>query len=239
MPSKIDDASNVQFLYACLESATPNRIDYGKVAKKFGIQTPAARMRFHRLREGKGGKPTAKVSKTKLIASRRKQGSAKKLSKEGLETNWKGMNDDEDDDDEEIDVGKKEGRGGSLKKEEDESDGENAWKNLPEAVLTQPSGEVQTQVYGMGDYDQAATIPQQMAPTHHDHGQLQPQTQLVGVATDIVKNENGFSTLLEGYAHPSAYVAMPQTAYGHNVPDNDLSIYQPEQNPQFHEDQDQ
>jgi hypothetical protein len=146
------------------------------------------------------------------------------------------MNDD--DDDEEIAVGKKEGRGGSLKKEEDESDDENAWKKLPEAVL-QPSDEVQTQVYGMGDYDQAATMPPQMAPTHHDHGQLQPQTQLVGVATDIVKNDNGFSTVLEDFAHPSTYVAMPQTAYDHNVPDDDLSIYQPEQHPQFHEDQDQ
>jgi hypothetical protein len=173
MPFKIDDASNVQFLYACLESATPNRIDYGEVAKKFGIQTPAARMRFHRLREGMGGKPTAKVSRAKSIAaSRRKQGDAKKPSKEGLETNWKGMNDD--DDDEEIAVGKKEGRGGSLKKEEDEGNDENAWKMLPEAVLAQPCAGVQSQVYGMGDYDQA--------------GQLQPQAQLAGVVTDIVKN---------------------------------------------------
>jgi hypothetical protein len=237
MPSKIDDASNVQFLYACLESATPNRIDYGKVAKKFGIQTPAARMRFHRLREGMGGKPAAKVSKAKLIASRRKQGSAKKPSKEGLETNWKGMNDD--DDDEEIAVGKKEGRGGSLKKEEGENDGENAWKMLPEAVLSQPSGEVQTQAYGMGDYDQAATMPPQMAPTHHDHVQLQPQAQLSGVATDTVKNENGFSTLLEGFAHPSEYVAIPQTAYHHTIPVHQLSNYQFEQHAQFHQDQDQ
>jgi hypothetical protein len=238
MPSKIDDASNVKFLYACLESATPNRIDYGKVAKKFGIQTPAARMRFHRLREGMGGKPAAKVSKAKLIASRRKQGSAKKLSKEGLETNWKGMNDD-DDDDEEIAVGKKEGRGGSLKKEEDESDSENAWKNLPEADLSQPSGEVEKLVYGMEDYGQAATMPQQMAPTHHDHCQLQPQVQLPGVATDTVKNDNGFSTLLEGFANPSAYVAMPQTAYDHNVPADHVSNYQSEPHPQFHKDQDQ
>jgi hypothetical protein len=237
MPSKIDDASNVQFLYACLESATPNRIDYGKVAKKFGIQTPAARMRFHRLREGMGGKPTAKVSKAKLIASRRKQGSGKKLSKEGLETNWKGM--DDDDDDEEIAVGKKEGRGGSLKKEEDEGDDENAWKNLPEAVLSQPSGEVQTQVYGMGDCDQAATIPPQMAPTHHDHGQPQPPAQLAGVATDIAENENGFSTLLEDFAHPSAYVALPQAAYDNNVPADHMSNYQFEPHTQFHEDQDQ
>jgi hypothetical protein len=237
MPSKTDDASNVQFLYACLESASPNRINYGKVAKKFGIQTPAARMRFHRLREGMGGKPTAKVSKAKLIASRRKQGSAKKLSKEGLETNWKGMNDD--DDDEEIAVGKKEGRGGSLKKEEDESDGENAWKTLPEAVLPQPSAGVQTQVYGMDDYDQVATMPPQMAPTHHDHGHLQPQARLPGVATDIVKNENGFSTLLDGFAHPSTYVAMPQTAYDHNIPAEHLSNDQSEQNIQAHEDQNQ
>jgi hypothetical protein len=237
MPSKIDDASNVQFLYACLESASPNRINYGKVAKKFGIQTPAARMRFHRLREGMGGKPTAKVSKAKLIASRRKQGGAKKPSKEGLETNWKGMNDD--DDDEEIAVGKKEGRGSSLKKEDDESDGEKAWKMLPEAVLSQPSGEVQTQVYAMGDYDQATTMPLQMAPTHHDNGRLQPQAQLPGVAADIVKNENGFSTLLEGFAHPSAYEAMPQTAYHQTVPVDYLSEYQAEPHPQFQQDQDQ
>jgi hypothetical protein len=55
MPSKLDDTSNLNFLYACPESAQPSRIDYLEVAKKFGIQTPAARIRLHRLREEPDG----------------------------------------------------------------------------------------------------------------------------------------------------------------------------------------
>lgn len=176
MPSKIDDFSNVLFLYACLESASPNRIDYAEVAKKFNIQTPAARMRLHRLRNDLGGKPTANVSKIKLaVASRRKQGKGKKTAKEGLETEWRGMDDDDDDedDDEELVVGKAEDYTGEMKKEEEEVDDRNAWKLLPEAVVGVASADVHAQVYG--GYDQTATMLPPTAPAYQDSPQSRPQ----------------------------------------------------------------
>lgn len=134
MPSKLDDTSNMHFLFACLEASSPNRIDFQKVAKKFGIQVPAARMRLHRLREALEGKQGNKVAKTKPSAkNRRKQGNEKKTGKkEGLETDWKGMEDD--DDDEEPVVRKSEDQTGELKKEEND-DNDNAWKLLPEATI--------------------------------------------------------------------------------------------------------
>jgi hypothetical protein len=146
MPSKLDDSSNLQFLYVCLESGPQKRIDFQEVAKEFGLSVPAARMRWRRLQISLGGdKQDSKVTKPKSTAlSRKAKRIGKKSSaKKGLEVNWKGA-EDGDDDEEEITGGKVERRhGGKLKKEE--SNDEQAWKTLPEAVIPGTSGEVQIQ----------------------------------------------------------------------------------------------
>lgn len=122
MPSKIDDASNLRFLHACLQASDYTRIDYAKVAAQFGIQGPAARMRFARLRDSLGGKPKArKRNDTENGAPR------KRKCKEGVEY----VVPKDNDDDEELPVGKMEREGdgdvamGSVRiKREDEEDEE-------------------------------------------------------------------------------------------------------------------
>lgn len=217
MPSKIDDFSNVQFLYACLESASPNRIDYAEVAKKFNIQTPAARMRLHRLRNDLGGKPTAKVSKAKSVAaSRCRLGKGKKTAKEGLETEWRGMDDGDDDEEIAVAVGKVEGCDEEVKKEEEDGEGGNAWKKLPEAVVGGSSG-VQAQIYGA--YDQVAMVPPPIAPAYQTTGQSQSQVSFRGEAVPgTIKREDDFFDLLKEYAQASSEVAIPQTAYDEVFP---------------------
>ena len=135
MPSKLDDSSNLQFLYVCLESGPQKRIDFQEVAKEFGLSVPAARMRWRRLQISLGGdKQDSKVTKPKSAALNRKtkRVGKKRGVKEGLEVNWKGAKDgdNDDDDEEEVTGGKVERRRGSkLKKEE--SDDEEV-EELPE-----------------------------------------------------------------------------------------------------------
>lgn len=97
MPSKIDDASNLRFLHACLQASDYHRIDYGRVAEKFGIQAPAARMRFTRLRDSLGGGP--KKRKRADTEDGAPTTARKRVQKEGVEY---GAPKGDDDDDEEL-----------------------------------------------------------------------------------------------------------------------------------------
>ena len=117
MPSKLDDASNLRFLYACLQTCDFPAIDYHRVAKLFGIQAPAARMRLRRLRDSLEGKEGGSKAPKKQMArdGRRRPRSGKKFgAKEGYEKHWNVIEDD-DDDDEDIPLGslKSGGRGSS------------------------------------------------------------------------------------------------------------------------------
>jgi len=137
MPFKLDDASNLRFLYACLQTCDFPAIDYHKVAKQFGIQAPAARMRLRRLRdcleEREGG---SKMSKKQTMGDgRRGPRMGKKTgAKEGYEKHWNVVEDD-DDDDEDIPLGNLKSRsresGDGLKKEGREA--KEDWRLLPES----------------------------------------------------------------------------------------------------------
>jgi hypothetical protein len=137
MPSKLNDASNLRFLYACLQTCDFPQIDYHKVAKQFGIQAPAARMRLRRLRDSLEGKEGgSKVSRKQMAGDGRgrPRGGKKPHAKEGYEENCRG-HDDDDDDDEDVPLGslksKGRGNGDGLKKEDREEETED-WKLLPE-----------------------------------------------------------------------------------------------------------
>lgn len=122
MPAKLDASENLRFLYACFQSAEPNRVDYGEVGRQFGIQSAAARMRLLRLREQLVGKQETKHRKRRSSPGNggKQRNHKNSRTKEGLETDWNGMPDDEDD--EEIIVA------GSMKK--DESNDEKNWKPI-------------------------------------------------------------------------------------------------------------
>ena len=202
MPSKLDDTSNLHFLYACLESGQPKRVDFQQVAKEFGLSVPAARMRYRRLQAGLGGKQGDRVSKPKSAAVNRKaQRSGKKSgAKEGLEMKWKGAEDGDDDDDEEITAGKIEGDGGKMKKEE--SDDDYVWKALPEAVPSSTPVEAQAQ---------ATVLSPPSAPLHRDSVQVQPQMLFHNTPRPATNpTEGSFLRSSGGYVHTSAHVAMPQ-----------------------------
>ena len=101
MPSKLDDASNLRFLYACLQTCDFPAIDYHRVAKQFGIQAPAARMRLRRLRDSLEGKEGGSKAPKKQMARdgrRRPRGGKKFGAKEGYEKHWNVIEDDDDDD---------------------------------------------------------------------------------------------------------------------------------------------
>jgi hypothetical protein len=220
MPSKLDDSSNLQFLYVCLESGPQKRIDFQEVAKEFGLSVPAARMRWRRLQISLGGdKQDSKVTKPKSTALSRKAKriGKKSFAKEGLEVNWKGA-EDGDDDEEEITGGKVERRhGGKLKKEE--SNDEQAWKTLPEAVIPGTSGEVQIQ---------ETMLSPPVAAMYQDPLEAQPPTLLhhasLQVPHTVSFEENGdFLLSLDAHVYSSAHVALPQTQDGQAFSEN----YQP------------
>lgn len=234
MPSKLDDTSSMHFLYACLEATHPSRVDFQKVAKKFNIRVPAARMRLRRLQEALDGKQNSRVSKTRsTVPNRGKQrGEKKTAKKEGLETNWKGMeedDDDDDDDDEEMLVRKSEDLSGKLRKEENDDD--NAWKLLPEAALPGAFTDVQTLESAVSHHGHALSHyghAEPMLPLDPMMQQNVAQTQaqmLLDHApnVDLTKREAG--QLPPAYTYSSAYNTMPQAYYNqahspNSQPDN-------------------
>lgn len=199
MPSKIDDASQLAFLTACMQSVDTNKVDYQKVADEFGIQSAAARMRYKRLKEAMSDKlgGSGKVQKGRVTKSghQKKQSGKKTGKKEGYEPKWKGMEDD-DDDDEEIALSKI--AGGKLKKEESEI-GED-WKMLPEANASYPVTGLEQQAYGF-EHNASMMMPTSL-PTYQMPQQMQPQMP-------------SFTTPMQ-YAYPSPYVALPHTPYYHS-----------------------
>jgi len=226
MPSKLDDSSNLQFLYVCLESGPQKRIDFQEVAKEFGLSVPAARMRWRRLQISLGGdKQDGKVTKPKSAALNRKtKRVGKKIGvKEGLEVNWKGAKDDDndDDDEEEITGGKVERRRGSkLKKEE--SDDDQAWKTLPEVVYPSTSRE---------ENSQATMLSPPIAPMHQDSQEAQPLTLLhqapLPVPNTVSFEENGeFLLPLDAHVYSSAHVALPQAQDGQAFSENPYYLQQ-------------
>jgi hypothetical protein len=135
--------------------------------------------------------------------------------KEGLEMNWKGGKDsgNDDDDEEEIAGGKVERRrNGNLKKEEGDDD--QAWKMLPEAVVSSTSGEI----LGTSgeDHSQSAMLPPPVPALYQDAPEAQPQTLLDHVPLPVpstVSFEDSGNFLLpsNGNTYSSAHVALPQT----------------------------
>lgn len=228
MPSKLDDSSNLQFLYVCLESGPQKRIDFQEVAKEFGLSVPAARMRWRRLQISLGGdKQDSKVTKPKSAAQNRKtkRVGKKRGVKEGLEVNWKGAKDGENDDDDEEEVtgGKVERRRGSKLKEE-ESDDDQAWKTLPEATCVYPttSGE---------EHPQATMLPPPFAPMHQDSEEAQSQTLLHHPSLPVpntvsFEDSNNFLLSPEGNTYSSAHVALPQPQDGQAFSENPYYLHQ-------------
>ena len=208
MPSKLDDASNLRFLYACLQTCDFPAIDYHRVAKQFGIQAPAARMRLRRLRDSLEGKEGGSKAPKKQMARdgrRRPRGGKKFGAKEGYEKHWNVIEDD-DDDDEDIPLGslKSGGRGSSdgLKKE-DRAVVED-WKMLPEsspflrpdvpAVPAAPMYEVGA--FEAADAKMPPPVPSSVCQMAF---QVQPQIPLYNMA--------------DPHMYPSAQVPLPRTPY--------------------------
>jgi len=220
MPSKLDDASNLRFLYACLQTCDFPAIDYHKVAKQFGIQAPAARMRLRRLRDSLEGKEGgSKVSKKHMAGDgrRRPRGGKKSSAKEGYEKHWNVI-DDEDEDDEDIPLGSLKsgdcGSGDGLKKEGRE--GSKDWKMLPESSPFLQPAAPEAQMYEVGAFEAAdAKTP----PARQMAFQVQPQMPLYNMA--------------DPYMYPSAQVALPRAPYYKTS----FSGHQPEykQHPQQYE----
>lgn len=119
MPSKLDDSENLRFLHACLHCSDYSRIDYARVAGRFGIQAPAARMRFARLNAALGGK--TKAPRRRRDGGQR-DGGKEKREKEGLEL---GIPREDEDDDENIVVANvKREDGGMIVRVKHEDDGD-------------------------------------------------------------------------------------------------------------------
>jgi hypothetical protein len=204
MPSKLDDASNLRFLYACLQTCDFPAIDYHKVAKQFGIQAPAARMRLRRLRDSLEGKEGgSKVSK-KGDGRLKPRGGKKIHTKEGYEKKWNGHDDDDDDDDDDEDtplVSLKSGDRGSdagLKKEDREETDD--WKTLPESRPLLRPAVPQAQMYEASAFEPAdAKMPPSASPVRQMTLQVQPQMAMYNMA--------------EPYRFPSVHVALPQMPY--------------------------
>lgn len=207
MPSKLNDASNLRFLYACLQTCDFPQIDYHKVAKQFGIQAPAARMRLRRLRDSLEGKEGgSRVSKKQMAGDGhgRPRGGKKPHAKEGYEKNCRGHDDDDDDDDEDVPLGslKSKGRvsGDGLKKEDREETED--WKMLPESRPVLRPAVPEAQMYEMRAFEPAdAKMPPAASPVRQITLQVQPQMPVYNMA--------------EPYMFPSAHVALPQMTYYH------------------------
>lgn len=204
------------------------RIDFQAVAKEFGLSVPAARMRLRRLDDALGVTQSGKVSKPESATmGRRTQRNGKtKAGKEGLETKWKGAEDEGDDDDddvEEVAVGKKEGHGGKVKKEESADD--HAWKMLPEPSASGSSLGEDMPSYDMGAYEQAATMPP--PPTAANENCLQAQSQMPlhpAMVQNYMEGEDRSVRSLEGYTYSTAHVALPQ-AIDHYTSPASYQIY--------------
>ena len=217
MPSKLDDASNLRFLYACLQTCDFPAIDYHRVAKQFGIQAPAARMRLRRLRDSLEGKEGGSKAPKKQMARdgrRRPRGGKKTGAKEGYEKHWNVIEDD-DDDDEDIPLGslKSGGRGSSdgLKKE-DRAVVED-WKMLPESSPFLRPAVPAAPMYEVGAFEEAdAKMPPPVGSSVRQMAsQVQPQMPLYNMT--------------DPYMYPSAQVALPRTPYYQTS----FSGHQPEQ----------
>jgi len=216
MPSKLDDASNLHFLYACLQTCDFPAIDYHKVAKQFGIQAPAARMRLRRLRDSlEGREGSSKVAKKQVAGDGRQgrpRGGKKTSAKEGYEKHWSVIEDDDDDDDDEDvplgslkfrDRGSGDGDGG-FKNEHRERNHD--WKTLPESspFLPTTAAAPEARMYDMGAFGRppadAKMLPPGASPVRQMVSQAQPQTPMYD--------------LTEPYMyHSSQHVALPQTPY--------------------------
>jgi hypothetical protein len=217
MPSKLDDASNLRFLYACLQTCDFPAIDYHRVAKQFGIQAPAARMRLRRLRDSLEGKEGGSKAPKKQMARdgrRRPRGGKKTGAKEGYEKHWNVIEDD-DDDDEDIPLGslKSGGRCSSdgLKKE-DRAVVED-WKMLPESSPFLRPAVPAAPMYEVGAFEEAdAKMPPPVGSSVRQMAfQVQPQMPLYNMT--------------DPYMYPSAQVALPRTPYYQTS----FSGHQPEQ----------
>jgi hypothetical protein len=210
MPSKLDDASKLRFLYACLQTCDFPQIDYHKVAKQFGIQAPAARMRLRRLRDSLEGKEGgSKVSKKQMAGDGRPRprGGKKINAKEGYEKNWNGHKDDDDDDDEDVPLeslkSRGRGNGDGLKKEDREEETED-WKMLPESRPVLRPAVPEAQMYEMRAFEPAdAKMPPAASPVRQMTLQVQPQMPMP------------MYNMAEPYMFPSAHVALPQMPYYH------------------------
>jgi hypothetical protein len=235
MPSKLDDTSSLHFLYACLESGQPKRIDIQEVAKEFGLSVPAARMRYRRLQSSLGDKQNdnARVTKPKSDAVIRKAQriGKKKSEKEGLEMKWRGAEDGDDgndDDEEDVAVGKVEDRAGGKTKKEETVYEEAAWKTLPETIVTGSSN-----VEGQA---QATILPPPYVSPYLGSLQAQPQATLrhTPVPT-LVEGQGDFLDAPDGYVYSSTHVAMPKTVDDQaNAAEYQSGSLQYEPDQQFH-----
>jgi hypothetical protein len=200
MPSKLDDASNLRFLYACLKTCDFPAIDYHRVAKQFGIQTPAARMRLRRLRDSLEGKDGgSKVPKKQMARDgrRRLRGGKKTGAKEGYEKHWNVIEDDNDDE-EDIPLGslKSRGRGSGDGPKKEGHGGSEDWKMLPESMPFLHPTVPEAQMYETSAFEAADA---KMPPARQLACQAQPQMPLYNMA--------------DPYMYPSAQVALPRTPY--------------------------
>jgi hypothetical protein len=200
MPSKLDDASNLRFLYACLQTCDFPAIDYHRVAKQFGIQAPAARMRLRRLRdslEGKDGGSKAPKKQMARDGRRRPRGGKKTGAKEGYEKHWHVIEDD-DDDEEDLPLGslKTGGRGSGDRLKKEDREGSEDWKMLPESSPFLNPAVPEAQMYEGSAFEAADA---KMPPVRQVAFQVQPQMPLYDMA--------------DPYMYPSVQVALPRTPY--------------------------
>lgn len=98
MPSKLDDASNLRFLHACMTHSDYTRIDFAAVAGVFKIQAPAARMRFSRLKANLNGESYGSLGKRRKSQDDSPKPPRKRVAqtKDGFEEHWRGDDDDDD-----------------------------------------------------------------------------------------------------------------------------------------------
>ena len=223
MPSKLDDASNLRFLYACLQTCDFPAIDYHKVAKQFGIQAPAARMRLRRLRdslEGKEGGSNASKKQMGGGGGRRPRGGKKAHAKEGYEKYWQGVDDGDDgddDDEEDVPLGslkfRRRGSGDGLKKEESAD-----WKMLPESSPVFSTAVQEARMYDPSAFASADAKMPPMAPSVRQMSlQVLPQMPQMRMYN-----------MAEPYMYSSPHVALPRTPYYQTS----FSDYHPDQQQQ-------
>ncbi|KAK6429243.1 hypothetical protein LTR95_014611 [Oleoguttula sp. CCFEE 5521] len=117
MPAKSDDNTNLRFMHACLLASDNSRIDFNEVSSKFGIQAPAARMRFARLHTGLGGKTKTRKRLNSVVA-RGSKGAGGSKGKSGMSGKGSFGGGPAEDDDEIVVARKVERASIAIKKEE-------------------------------------------------------------------------------------------------------------------------